>query len=87
MQKKRIKKMQTSELTFSEFHKKISKLSKLDIVFIDDIPKCLEKDFNKFIVGKTLTKINDSVATFDFKQYYDKIFLKKGIGYRIKFKM
>ena len=46
-----------------------------------------EKDFNKFIVGKTLTKINDSVATFDFKQYYDKIFLKKGETKTVNFKL
>lgn len=79
--------MITSDLSFNEFLITLKDLLNKEIVYVDEIPKCLQKDFSEFIIGKTLSVgLDNRTITYDYTKYYNKIINSKGINYPIKFK-
>lgn len=76
----------TSNITLQECMKIIEDLSKKKHSFIDEVPEILKVDFNNFITGKTLYRIDNRVCTYDMKEYYKKL-MNKGTDYSIQWKL
>lgn len=61
----------------------LRELSKKDHCFIDEIADFLQEDFDNFIIGKTLSSIDNRIITYDIGDYIKKI-LNKGFDYPIQ---
>ncbi|MFE3847157.1 hypothetical protein ACFX5D_04140 [Flavobacterium sp. LB3P45] len=78
--------MNYTNITLQECMKIIEDLSKKDYAFIDEIPEILQKDFNQFIIGHTISLIENRSVTYDMKAYYSKL-MKQGTSYSIHWKL
>ncbi len=76
----------TTDITLQECMKIISDLANKDFAFIDEIPEILQKDFNHFIIGHTISTIDNRSITYDMKAYYKKL-MNEGTFYSINWKL
>jgi len=76
----------TSDITLEECVAKLKQLKGYSMCYVDEIPKVLMEDFNKFIVGHTLCEIEGGAVTYDIDKYYRKI-MNQGISYAIRWKI
>lgn len=72
-----------SKLSLNECYETLKKLSKQSCCFLDEIPDAIKKDYDTFIIGKTLSSVEDRIITYDVKDYIKKI-MSKGFDYRIE---
>lgn len=75
-----------TNITLKECMKVIEDLAKNDFAFIDQIPEILQKDFNQFIIGHTISSIDNRNITYDMKSYYKKL-MNEGTFYSINWRL
>ena len=76
----------STELTLKECFDQLKVLADQSQPFIDEVPEPLQRDFNEFIIGQTISTVDGRSVTYDMKKYYDKVMYGAGVSYRIKFK-
>lgn len=75
-----------TNITLKECMQIVDDLASKEYAFIDEIPEVLQKDFAQFIIGHTISTINNRTITYDMKLYYKKLMLE-GTSYSIHFKL
>ena len=75
-----------SNITLQECMNIVEELSKKDTAFMDEIPEILQEDFKKFIIGHTVSTIENRTIVYDMKSYYKKL-MNEGTFYSINWKM
>ncbi|MBK8737620.1 MAG: hypothetical protein IPL98_17605 [Saprospiraceae bacterium] len=72
-----------SNISLNECYDTLKNLSNQSCSFLHEIPDAIKKDYDTFIIGKTLSSVEDRIITYDVKDYIKKI-MSKGFDYPIQ---